>query len=432
MQLVYGRLAVICSCFVFWILDISKLSPSLDYVLLAILIVFACAEKLCGMMNLVAVERDWAVVMAEGDETVLGNLNATIRRIDLACKLGGPFAIAILDGYSTRIAILANLATNALSLPVEWYAIEKVFNAIPALKEQKSSASHVPQQGGPPAEIASNKSWRKCPQATRQGWQENLASLQSYFSHRACLPSFSLTLLYFTVLSFSGQMITYLASVGWNSMHIGIARTVSVGFEISATWLGPLVMRKVGPVRSGIWFLNWQMLCLACGVAVFWVAESPHIAASALVLATIFSRVGLWGFDLSAQIIVQEVRHAALLNHVHSLTCLLCQEIEPEHRGSFSSVEASLQNAFEMCSFVATAIFYRPEQFRWPLLSSYAAVLTAAILYSAFVRSRRGHLLHLSDCIHTKRRQLPRRSEYSSLPGWYELNATGEPESIST
>lgn len=50
-----------------------------------------------------------------------------MRRIDLFCKLGGPFLIALIDGISTEIAISVNFAMNALSIVVEYYAIAKVW-----------------------------------------------------------------------------------------------------------------------------------------------------------------------------------------------------------------------------------------------------------------------------------------------------------------
>jgi solute carrier family 40 (iron-regulated transporter), member 1 len=85
----------------------------------------------------------------------------------------------------------------------------------------------------------------------------NLRELCFYVHHRAFLPSFAGALLYFTVLSFAGQMITYLLSVGYNSIHISIARTVSVAFEILAMWIAPVVMSRIGPIRIGIWFISW-------------------------------------------------------------------------------------------------------------------------------------------------------------------------------
>lgn len=41
-----------------------------------------------------------------------------------------------------------------------------------------------------------------------------LESLPYYLHHRAFLPSFALCLLHLTVLSMSGQMVTYLLSTG--------------------------------------------------------------------------------------------------------------------------------------------------------------------------------------------------------------------------
>ena len=142
----------------------------------------------------------------------------------------------------------------------------------------------------------------------RKSVQTNSHSLRLYLTHKAFMPSFACALLYCTVLSFSGQMVTYLLSVGFTSVRVAAARTVSVAFEISATWLAPWLMSRIGPVRTGMWFISWQIICLVVGVTVFWkAANSPMIAALALVAATILSRIGLWGFDLSTQIIVQEV-----------------------------------------------------------------------------------------------------------------------------
>lgn len=137
--------------------------------------------------------------------------------------------------------------------------------------------------------------------------QGYLRDLRTSFRHQAFLPSFSGALLYFTVLNFAGQMVTYLLASGYNSFHIGIARTLSVIFEIASTWTAPSVMSGIGPIRAGIWFINWQILCLAGAAGIFLGAPDPIVAASGLVVGTILSRVGLRGFDLCAQIIVQEV-----------------------------------------------------------------------------------------------------------------------------
>ena len=57
-----------------------------------------------------------------------------MRRIDLFCKLAGPFLISIVDGVSTEVAILVNLGMNLASILVEYFAIARVsFAGVDAL-----------------------------------------------------------------------------------------------------------------------------------------------------------------------------------------------------------------------------------------------------------------------------------------------------------
>lgn len=53
-------------------------------------------------------------------------LNARMRRIDLICKLGGPLFIALIQGASTKVAILITLGLNAFSVVIEYFAIAGV------------------------------------------------------------------------------------------------------------------------------------------------------------------------------------------------------------------------------------------------------------------------------------------------------------------
>lgn len=117
----------------------------------------------------------------------------------------------------------------------------------------------------------------------------------------------ALSLLYFTVLSFSGQMITYLLSTGMTSSQVGILRTVSVALEMSATWLAPFASHRVGPIRAGLWSVWWQTSAVTVALCVFWMAKNPLVAAGCLVAGVAVSRIGLWGFDLCVQVLVQEV-----------------------------------------------------------------------------------------------------------------------------
>lgn len=348
---------------------------------MALLSLLACVEKLSSVVNTISVERDWVVVISQNNTDDLQELNSQMRRIDLFCKLLAPLSIALVAGFSTTIAIIVTFGMTASSVFVEYYAIARVYYQVDGLQ------------------------LRPVPSPTTQstnGSRQTFRSCISYIQHPAFLPSFSLSLLYLTVLTFGGQMVTYLLSLGFTSISIGLLRTISTIFELSSTWLAPKAMHKIGAIRCGIWFLNWQIVWVLVAVAMLWLDIPQQYAVVGLLAGTIASRVGLWGFDLSAQVIVQEVcllSRSTFLNYTDPAK----QAVESDQRGSFSAMEASVQNTFELLSFASTAIFARPDQFRIPAAVSAAAVVLAGLMYAFFVRQRRGHLFHASKCMQRKR-----------------------------
>ena len=155
---------------------------------LSLLSGLACMEKLSAVLNTISVERDWVVVVAGTDEARLATMNAQMRRIDLFCKLVAPLAISLADSYSTQVAALVTAALSIASVSVEYFAIARVYQAVPALREPKS--------------LDKDKLDRK-PVSTKDRLLGAATVVSTYVRHPAFLPSFALALLYLTVLSFS-------------------------------------------------------------------------------------------------------------------------------------------------------------------------------------------------------------------------------------
>lgn len=115
-------------------------------------------------------------------------------------------------------------------------------------------------------------------------------------------------------------MIAYLLSIHdtnplnkpptFSTTHIGLLRTLAALSEMLATWLAPAIMQRIGPTRTGLWAISWQAACAVGGIHLFWFVSPPSMAAVCLIVGVILSRVGLWGFDLSVQILIQEVSYA--------------------------------------------------------------------------------------------------------------------------
>lgn len=183
-----------------------------------------------------------------------------------------------------------------------------------------------------------------------------IESAPFYFRHPAFLASFALSLLYFTVLSFSGQMITYLISVGYSSWYVGVARVGSSIFEISATWAAPFLMKKIGVIRAGIWSLAWQMACLAGALGWYFsnydgMGTNSLFSATGLAVGVALSRMGLWGYDLSAQNIIQDVGRKQPLPHA-LLSCRVGSQSPLSRKSKMSTEGHSPQSRppFRTCS----------------------------------------------------------------------------------
>ncbi|CAM1511894.1 Fc.00g094070.m01.CDS01 [Cosmosporella sp. VM-42] len=368
------RTAIAISCAIFLILEKHQDDSSwLNHSLFSVIVVLAGVEKLCSIMNSVSVTRDWVVEITEGHEDNRRTLNAQIRRIDLSCKLLSPFLIASIDQYSTIVAIWTTMLMNFSSIFVEYTCIEKVYNLVPRLHQSPKKAtddqaeeySVVRQEefeldDAPPLKTSfriTSFLHRIFP------W----SSFALYIKHQAFLPSFSYAFLHFTVLSFSGRMIAFLLASGFSSFSVGVARTVSTVAELSATWISPRIMKWLGSIRSGSLSIAWQTLWLTLGVACFLInGRSGTLALLGLIGGVVLSRIGLWGFDLAIQSIIQD-------------------EVESSNRGAFSTAEASTQNLFELLSYLSTIIFARPSEFHWPILMTMVSAYAACATYTRYV-----------------------------------------------
>ncbi|KAL4957692.1 Ferroporti-1 [Aspergillus filifer] len=397
-SIIWQRLPVAVSCICLGVLLTSP-PTHLSWILFVTLVLLAGIEKLASTANTVAVERDWAVVISDSLNVPRKDLNAQMRRIDLFCKLVAPVAVSLMDGLlSTRVAIWGVLGINVAVVFVEYLAIAQVYTAVPELDRKRDGQAvnantndqgehDIEDQNGSQGEEPHGQEQRESThflQTLSRKTQSTISPWKEYTRQPVFLASLSLSLLYLNVLSFGPTMVTFLLHSGFTSLQVSAMRIGAVLAEISGTVVAPFLMDLIGPIRSGLWFLNWQFLTLAGVVAAFIFQDdgsiNKKVVAGILVAGVALSRLGLWGFDLSVQLLVQEGI--------------------PEHtRSSFSATEMALQSVFEMVSFATTIIFAAPEQFKYPAYISYGAIAVATACFAAYVRRERGHLLHGSKCM---------------------------------
>ncbi|OJK01654.1 hypothetical protein ASPACDRAFT_25830 [Aspergillus aculeatus ATCC 16872] len=369
-SIVWQRLPVAGSCACFVVL-LASANSTLRILLFLATVVLACFEKLAATANTVAVERDW---------------------VDLFCKLIAPIFISLVDGFSTKAAIWTTLGVNVSCVAVEYVAIAQVYASVSQLGRNMPAA-------GSEGALGSATETRSVAQLFKQRVKDAAAPWKEYTQSPLFLASFALSLLYLTVLSFGATMVTYLLHTGFTPLQVSAMRIGAVAAELSGTWAAPFIMNRIGPIRSGLWFLNWQFVCLVTAVAAFALLDpSSQVVAVSLIVGVALSRVGLWGFDLSVQFLVQE-------------------GVDEDCRARFSATEMALQNIFELLSFATTIAFPSPEQFKYPVYISYGAIAMAAACFAAYVRKERGHLLHTSKCLGgDKKRLVPGEVLYHRVP----------------
>lgn len=256
---------------------------------LVLLVGFSIVERLCAIGNTIAIERDWVIVIAQATKSDISSLNSSMRRIDLFCGLVSPMLTSVFTtSLSTRDAIFVILATSILSPIAEYYLIYKVYIDIPELAQRTVALSSD--------DLEPNDT-------TTSSNASIFNSYKSYGKSSIFLPSLALCFLYLTVLSFGAPMVAYLKIEGYSDGMIAAMRSMSVLVGLSATFAAPRIIKKVGLERSGLWSLWSQTLCLVPVVLTFYynMSRQPYLKLLYLFGFLSFSRLGLWGYDLTGK-----------------------------------------------------------------------------------------------------------------------------------
>ncbi|KAI8143345.1 Ferroporti-1 [Fennellomyces sp. T-0311] len=351
LTLLAQKLAIIICCVMFYFMLQREDFPRM--VGYCVIVVCSCVLKLAFIGNNIAVEKDWVAVITGGDtETMI----TVMRRIDLFCKTVAPVSIGFLTLTPSAPVIVA--IWNGLSYVVEYHMIYRVYKATPALDEEFTPLIDHDVPSSPP----------------NQQSQGNNVSFMDYVRHDIFRPSLALSLLYLTVLSFGGIMVSYLKLEGYDDATLGILRAVAGVAGMGATYILPVLSRRIGIIRTGLWALWFEVACLVPVILSF--VKSIPYGPFLLFGGMATSRIGLWLYDMAETILLQ-------------------QFVDVDQMGGVAGWQHSLCNFFDLSQYVLTMLFSDPRMFHVPVFISFLSVLLATIIYTTFVKKQRGHLVHL-------------------------------------
>ncbi|KAF8213978.1 Ferroporti-1 [Mycena galopus ATCC 62051] len=343
------------------------------------LLVFAgCALQLSNTCISIAVERDWTACISSGSSLRLGKLNTYLRQINLLCKLLAPLFVSFLtvacDGDHPSVSIAVLVGISALTMAFELYWIQIVYNRFPSLMaeqrrkdDQRRAPLLSPITHAEPASGSSNILQRAV----------NLKDWEEFVRLPVFLSSFSISLLYLTVLSFEGTMLGYLKTLDFRDDFLAEMRGLCVITGLIGTLVTVPLENKLGSARAGSWSIWSIVVCLLPVMASFYVFGPRNTIGTVLLFGGMaLSRIGLWSFDLIQTKQLQD----ALSTHAR--------------RNTLTALQFTMQNVADLLKYVLTMILSRPAQFRWAGLVSFLSVSSGAMVYMVYLKKERGHIFH--------------------------------------
>jgi iron-regulated transporter 1 len=277
---------------------------------------FAIFSRLATVTSEVSVQRDWAVLLAAGDNEVLSHLNACLKRILLTSKILAPILVGVVtEAWSTRGAVLTVAVWNLLSLPCEYALIKRVYTLFPELAAPKGSAAVTAatttttgddsdgdgdtdellkgkagalkggKDGDTDVEKGESLAATAAPQSTLESWQ-------LYVGQPVFTASLAATFLYGSVVHFGGPMTSYLKTKhGMSDLVIAACRGGGALFGVSSTFFFATGVRRAGGVvrfaLCGFWML---VLSLVPTFVSFLAFEDHAIGVYLLIASIMFSR----------------------------------------------------------------------------------------------------------------------------------------------
>ncbi|KAI9487490.1 MAG: Ferroporti-1 [Benjaminiella poitrasii] len=371
MTMITQKTSIVAACVLFYAILEYNYRPVLLY---SGILFCGCTLKLAFIANNIAIEKDWVLIISEGNTEAMLTV---MKRIDLFCKTMAPVMIGALMSFGPSIGVIVIAVWNTLSLIVEYQLVFQTYRAYPALAS-KSTDFVNNREADEHTSLLNGNNGDDYSTHNNEG-ESNDITFMDYVRHKIFLPSLAIAMLYLTVLSFGGIMVSYLKMIGYSDWSLGILRAVAGISGIGATYILPYLSAKIGIIRSGLWALWFESITLAPVVVSLTSVTSGTVWGPIMLFGGMsLSRIGLWIYDISETILLQQI-------------------VEPNHIGSISGWQHSLCNFFDLSQYILTAIISDPKDFVIPASVSLGAVVCASIAYTVFVRRERGHLFHFKQ-----------------------------------
>lgn len=293
-------------------------------------------------------------------EHELTPFNARLRQIDLVTEVTAPIIAGLLLTFD-HIGFYMIALWNIVSFFPEYWFLSSIFrNRV----DLDFKTLHIPE--------ASKVSFID---KITAGWR-------AFFAQPIAPAMAAYALLWLSALSPHGVLLTAYLKDGWNLPEwiIGSFRGAGAFFGLIATFAFPWVTRRIGLVRGARALLLSQAVAVCLSFGAFFV---PGMLGQFFFLVFILiSRVGLYGFSLGEM----EIRQIGISSEV---------------RGQVNGFASALTGLATLALYGIGTLLPSTEDFRYLVILSTVAVLTAFAIFSAW--TKRQPLEHFDSKHHTSR-----------------------------
>lgn len=402
-------------------------------------IVLAAAARVASTGTNIILQKDWIVVIADGDNDRLAKMNSILRTIELTTYMLAPAAAGQLFtfiGYGITGVVIA--AWNVISVILEYLLLHLIYKSHPDLAIKKcSKMSGATVCSAPPGHAPSvadlealNNGCEEKEKDEKEGeekkegsfFQDAYSGWLVYFHHPVMKAGVGLSMLFLTVLGFDNITYGYCLMQGVPEMVLGLLVGVSALVGVAGSLAYPCLRSKVGLERTGLFGMTMLISCSSLAVISNFIPGSPmdltylsqeepvlinttslanisnislqsqdvtwrdsefwmqYLSVSVFLCGIILARFGLWIVDLTVNQILQE-------------------RVEEEQRGVVGGVQDALNNTLDLVKCILVIILPREQTFGILIFASYIAINFGWFMYAMYSRSVRGHLFHFSRLV---------------------------------
>lgn len=377
--------ATILSVYLYWLQSTTETErdgwAEVNKWLVVVVSISLCAvARLASSGTVILIQRDWIVVIANGDNDRLAGMNSVLRSIELTTYMVAPIVAGQMFYFVGYVATGFFIAGwNVISVVFEYLLLNSIYREFPNLDKKVADTEKAEEQEQALDTSAKDKNMNNLDSSKKTNFfVEAAKGWGVYFRHPVRNAGLGLALLYMTVLGFDNITYSYIIMQDISEALLGAIVAVSaiVGVIGSATY--PLLRKSMGVETTG--FLGMCLLVAMTSVSVasvfvptspFWNNFGPDLKTegytSVVVLLTgiTSARFGLWIVDLSVTQILQE-------------------QVEENRRGVVNGVQDSLNNSLDLLKCVLVICLPKPHHFGILIILSFTSISLGWIFYSFF------------------------------------------------